>query len=91
MEAVACEPAISAATNSEMASDLDETPENDAQGSQSEQHALCAHGHCHHGPQTLTDIAPASQFQAVSEVGSSHRDDRLAPRIADTLKRPPRA
>lgn len=42
VEAVACEPAISAATNSEMASDLDETPENDAQGSQSEQHALCA-------------------------------------------------
>lgn len=91
MEAVACEPAVSAAANSAAVFDLDETPENDAPEGQSEQHALCAHGHCHHGPQTLGDNTLASLFQPISKVRSVGRENRLEPRITDTLKRPPRA
>lgn len=91
VEAMACEPAVSAAPYTAVAFDLDDGLADDAAGGQSEQHALCPHGHCHHGPQTFADSAPISLSQTVGGVRPVGRENKLEPRITDTLKRPPRA
>lgn len=90
VEAVACEPAPSAATSAVFA-DQDMGSENDAPGGQSENHGLCAQGHCHHGPQALAETSPAVAIQPTDEVRSAFLENTLDARVTDALKRPPRA
>lgn len=90
VEAVACEPAVSVTVAAEVSSDLDAGSDDEAPGSQTENHGLCAHGHCHHAPQALSDASSAALLQPSSEVRSALRENILEPRMTDALKRPPR-
>lgn len=90
MEAVACEPAVSAAVTSAAFSDIDASPEDDAPAGQAEIYGLCAHGHCQHGPHALFATASADILQPTSEVRSVLRADMLELRTSEAIKRPPR-
>ena len=88
VEAVACEPMDSSAVASAMS---EPDSDKDAPADQPEQHALCAHGHCHHGAQNFGNTPSSPAFQPVETVLVRRPDNAPKLQIIDLPKRPPRA
>lgn len=62
----------------------------DREGSTTEQHGVCAHGHCHHG----SNVSDNPCVDAIGHQAASHASlaaAQLPPAENDLLKRPPRA
>jgi hypothetical protein len=87
VEAVACSPEVDASVS--IAFFQDQAPAEDENQS-GDQHAVCAHGHCHHGQQALTIPTNAAQTLAGSMLVLLSRDDVRTDTEPNLLKRPPR-
>lgn len=88
-EAAACsgefQPEISHA-----ASDLADNSHSDDNDDTSEQHAVCAHGHCHHLAQVFTPAPSANALNLSVSLLGPRRDNALPEANLSKLKRPPR-
>ena len=87
VEAATCAPEMVTAHASES---VRETPADPVEGSDS--HAICSHGHCHHGGAA---IPSSPQSEAVTTAVAPRllrpADEPLASRAPSGLERPPRA
>lgn len=88
-EAAACsgefQPEISHA-----ASDLADKDHSDENDDTSEQHAVCAHGHCHHLAQVFTPAPSTNALKLSVSLFGPRRDNALPEANLSKLKRPPR-
>jgi len=88
IDAAACEPEFVAHAQVEVAVDGA-----DEQGSDSDDqdHAVCAHGHCHHGTQILGGSGAAADAPAPASITFGSHPDGLAGTSIPLPKQPPRA
>ncbi len=87
VEAVACSPEVDASVS--IAFVQDQAPVEDENQS-GDQHAICAHGHCHHGQQAMVVPMNAAQTIAGSMLVLLSNDADRSDTEPNLLRRPPR-
>lgn len=88
VEAIACSPEVDASVSIAF---VDKQAPTEDENRSTDQHAVCAHGHCHHGQQATATPMNAAQTMAGSMGALLSNDDYLTDTEPNLLKRPPRA
>lgn len=60
-------------------------------GDRTDKHAVCAHGHCHHGAQMIGSVSEAEHMPAATVPHFGRPLAGVGQRLAGPIKEPPRA